>query len=231
MMDLELEMKISKTVGDKFLAQKLKRACCGAIALLVMNLLIPGAANGESLWLKGGTERSMYASKIAYRVGDILTISVSETIDYNSTQAINTGTKSSALVDIAGAFLNDINVNQLADSDVTLSELLGGNYSTTPSAVNGSTNIVSAQIPVAVIDVLPNHNLVVEGMRNITFVGESRYVVFQGIVRPLDIDVTTNTVASNRVANATMEFVSKGAVGDVQRKGWFTRFVDKINPF
>lgn len=231
MMDLELEMKISKTVGDKFLAQKLKRACCGAIALLVMNLLIPGVANGESLWLKGGTERSMYASKIAYRVGDILTISVNETIDYNSTQAIDTGTKSSALVDIAGAFLNDINVNQLADSDVTLSKLLGGNYVTTPSAVNGSTNIVSAQIPVAVIDVLPNHNLVVEGMRNITFVGESRYVVFQGIVRPLDIDVTTNTVASNRVANATMEFVSKGAVGDVQRKGWFTRFVDKINPF
>jgi len=211
--------------------QKLKRAYCGAIALLVLNLLNVSVANGESLWLKGGTERSMYASKIAYRVGDILTISVNETIDYNSTQAIDTGTKSSALVDIAGAFLNDINVNQLADSDVTLSELLGGNYATTPSAVNGSTNIVSAQIPVAVIDVLPNHNLVVEGMRNITFVGESRYVVFQGIVRPLDIDVTTNTVASNRVANATMEFVSKGAVGDVQRKGWFTRFVDKINPF
>jgi flagellar L-ring protein precursor FlgH len=187
--------------------------------------------SAESLWLKGGTERSMFSSKIAYRVGDILTISVNETIDFNSTQGIDTGSKSSPLIDVAGEFLNDIRIRQLEGANVTLSDLLGGRYSTTPSAVNGSTNIVSAQIPVAVIDVLPNHNLVVEGMRHLSFAGESRYVVFQGIVRPLDIDVSTNTVASNRVANAQMEFVSTGAVGDVQQKGWFTRFVDKINPF
>ena len=200
---------------------------CGLLAVLasVANL------NAESLWLKGGTERSMFSSKIAYRVGDILTISVNESIDFNSTQAMDTGSKSSALINIAGEFLNDIRIGQLEGSDVSLSDLLGGQYTTTPSAVNGSTNIVSAQIPVAVIDVLPNHNLVVEGMRHLSFAGESRYVVFQGIVRPLDIDVSTNTVASNRVANAQMEFVSTGAVGDVQRKGWFTRFVDKINPF
>lgn len=202
--------------------------------MVLLGCMMGGCLSGvsaESLWLKGGTERSMYASKIAYRVGDILTISVSETIDYNSTQSLDAGNKTSKLIDVAGAFLNDINIPQLQQGDVTLADLLGGEYATSPSAVNGSTNIVSAQIPVAVIDVLPNHNLVVEGMRHISFVGESRYVSFQGIVRPLDIDVTTNTVDSNRVANAQLEFVSKGAVGDVHRKGWFTRFVDKINPF
>jgi len=202
-----------------------------AFAVVIVFVGITAQISAESLWIKGGTERSMYASNIAFRVGDILTISVSETIDYNSTQAIDTGTKSSPLISVAGEFLNDINLKQLQGSDVTLADLLGGSYATTPSAVNGSTNIVSAQIPVTVIDVLPNRNLVVEGMRHISFAGESRYVVFQGIVRPLDIDVTTNTVASNRVANAQMEFVSKGAIGDVQQKGWFSRFVDKINPF
>jgi flagellar L-ring protein precursor FlgH len=187
--------------------------------------------SAESLWIKGGTERSMYASKIAFRVGDILTISVSETIDFNSTQNIDTGTKSSAVIDLAGVLLDSVDWNELEGSSVALSDLLGGRYSTTPSAISGNTNVVAAQIPVAVIDVLPNQNLVVEGMRHIMFSGESRYVVFKGIVRPLDIDVTTNTVASNKVANAQMEFVSKGTVGDVQRKGWFTRFVDSINPF
>ena len=210
----------------------MKHACCAALTLsYFLGSFSVSSAWGESLWLKGGTERSMYASKIAYRIGDILTISISETIDYNSTQSLDTGTKSSPLIDLAGAFMDDNSIAQLEAAGVTLSDLLGGNYATSPSAVNGSTNIVSAQIPVAVIDVLPNHNLVVEGMRHISFSGESRYVVFHGIVRPLDIDVTTNTVASNRVANAQMEFVSKGAVGDVQKKGWFTRFVDKINPF
>lgn len=201
------------------------------LCLLAATIMGVTSTHAESLWLKGGTERSMFSSKIAYRVGDILTVAVNETIDYNSTQGIDTGTKSSALINVAGQFLDDIQIGQLEGGDVSLSDLLGGRYSTTPSAVNGTTNIVSAQIPVAVIDVLPNHNLVVEGMRHISFAGESRYVVFQGIVRPLDIDVSTNTVASNRVANAQMEFVSSGAVGDVQRKGWFTRFVDKINPF
>ncbi len=215
-----------------FMQTIMKRACCAALTLSFLSGSFSGScAWGESLWLKGGTERSMYASKIAYRIGDILTISISETIDYNSTQSLDTGTKSSPLIDLAGAFMDDNSIAQLEAAGVTLSDLLGGNYATSPSAVNGSTNIVSAQIPVAVIDVLPNHNLVVEGMRHISFSGESRYVVFHGIVRPLDIDVTTNTVASNRVANAQMEFVSKGAVGDVQQKGWFTRFVDKINPF
>jgi len=217
-------MKFTKTVFKS-------RDLLLGVGIGVTILALAPTLEAESLWIKGGTERSMYASHIAYRVGDILTISVSETIDFNSTQSISSGVKSSPLINVAGAFLDDINVRQLQGSDVTLSDLLGGNYATTPSAVNGSTNIVSAQIPVTVIDVLPNHNLVVEGMRHITFAGESRYVVFQGIVRPLDIDVTTNTVASNKVANAQMEFVSKGAVGDVQQKGWFSRFVDKINPF
>jgi flagellar L-ring protein FlgH len=187
--------------------------------------------HGGSLWLNGGVEKSMFSSKTAYRVGDILTVSVSETIDFNSTQSMDTGTKSSPLISIGGVLLDNLNVKGLEGSEVKLSELLGGNYATTPSSVTNKTNVVQAQIPVAVIDVLPNQNLVVEGLREISFAGEHRYAVFQGIVRPLDIDVTTNTVASNRVADARIEFVSKGAVGDVQRKGWFTRFVDKVNPF
>ncbi|MCG8528984.1 MAG: flagellar basal body L-ring protein FlgH [Opitutales bacterium] len=202
-----------------------------ALFAVIAMVSLGGALNAESLWLKGNTERSMYSSKIAYRVGDILTVAVSEVIDFNSTQSIDTGSKDSALVDLAGVLFDSIDWDRLDGQTVAFSDILKGEYQTTPSAVSDSMNIVSAQIPVAVIDVLPNHNLVVEGMRQINFSGESRHIVFQGIVRPLDIDVTTNTVSSNRVANAQIQFVSRGAVGDVQRKGWFTRFVDKINPF
>ena len=205
-----------------------KHACrCAWIAVVVAG----SSVEADSLWLQGGTERSMYASKTAYQIGDILTVQVSEVVNFNSTQSIDSGSKSSALVDLAGVLLDSINWKELEGKTVALSDVLKGQYSTDPSTVAGTMNIVSAQIPVAVIDVLPNHNLIVEGMRHIAFSGENRYIVFRGVVRPLDIDVTTNTVMSNQVANAELEFVSKGAVGDVQRKGWFTRFIDKINPF
>jgi flagellar L-ring protein FlgH len=200
--------------------------------LLLSAVLLPTPGlMAESLWLKGGSERSMYASKIAWQVGDILTVSVNEAIDYNSTQSMDVGSKNSPLVDLGGVLLDSVKWKELEGASVALSDLLSGRYFTTPSSVDGSTNVLSSQIPVAVIDVLPNRNLVVEGMRHLTFSGESRYMVLQGIVRPLDIDVTTNTVASNRVANARIEFIADGAVGQVHRKGWFTRFVDRINPF
>lgn len=208
------------------------RSIKDTFSCICLAILVTGSSVcAESLWLKGGTERSMYASKIAYRVGDILTVSVNEVIDFNATQSINSGSKDSSLIDLAGVLLDTMEWSELEGKNVAFSDLLKGDYFTSPSSINDSMNIVAAQIPVGVIDVLPNHNLVVEGMRNISFSGETRFIVFRGIVRPLDIDVTTNTISSNRVANAQLEFVSKGAVGDVQRKGWFTRFVDKVNPF
>ena len=45
-------------------------------------------------------------------------------------------------------------------------------------------------------------------------------------------DVTTaNTVMSYNVADATIKFVSKGGIADSQKRGWFSRAFDKINPF
>jgi flagellar L-ring protein FlgH len=45
-------------------------------------------------------------------------------------------------------------------------------------------------------------------------------------------DVTAqNTLFSYTIANATITYISKGAVSDAQRKGWFTRVWDKLSPF
>jgi flagellar L-ring protein precursor FlgH len=211
--------------------EKFKKSGAWMGVLLALPLGGLTELHAESLWQKAGSGRSMYASRIAWRVGDLLTVTVSENIDYNSTQSVDVGSKNSPLVDLGGILLDSLDVKELQGKSVQLSDLLNGKYFTTPSAVDGSTQILASQIPVSVVDVLPNQNLVVEGMRHLSFGGESRYMVLQGVVRPLDIDVTTNTVTSNRIANARIEFIADGAVGEVQRKGWLTRFVDKINPF
>ena len=69
---------VSKYIFDLFGAR---------IVFAAMTLaLVPGAF-GVSLWLKSANrERGLYADKRAFDVGDILTISVSETATLNASQ-------------------------------------------------------------------------------------------------------------------------------------------------
>jgi len=96
-------------------------------------------------------------------------------------------------------------------------------------AINNSESII-AHVAVKVIDVLPNHNLVLEGRRETSFGGEKQTVVLHGVVRSEDVAVD-NTVLSYNVADATIQIVGKGAVTDSTNKGWFNRVWDKVNPF
>jgi len=87
-----------------------------------------------------------------------------------------------------------------------------------------------ARVAVRVIDVLPNHNLVIEGKRETSFSKEKQTVVLHGVVRAEDVSYD-NTVMSYNVADATIKIDGKGTVSDSQNKGWFTRILDKVNPF
>jgi flagellar L-ring protein precursor FlgH len=94
----------------------------------------------------------------------------------------------------------------------------------------GSTETITSRITVRVIDVLPNHNLVIEGSRKTTFSGETQDVVLRGSIRPEDI-MANNTIYSYNVADVNLKFISRGTVSDSQKKGWFTRTWDKVSPF
>ena len=89
---------------------------------------------------------------------------------------------------------------------------------------------ISARIAVRVIDRLPNGNLIVEGRRVTSFADESGEIILRGVVRAADV-TAANTVFSYNVADATIHFVSKGTLKDEQRKGWFTKLIDKVSPF
>ena len=84
-------------------------------------------------------------------------------------------------------------------------------------AINNSETIV-AHVAVKVMDVLPNHNLVVEGRRETAFSSERQTIVLRGIVRPEDVQAD-NTVLSYNVADATIQITGRGTVSDSQRKG------------
>lgn len=199
------------------------------VAVGLASLIIEPRITADSLW-KDSVSRPMLADKRANSVGDILTVVVQE--NNSATKDKNTKTSKSAGMDASiAAFLYSPAASGLLTKGGQMpamkynskNEFEGG------GAINNSESIV-ARIGVRVIDVLPNRNLVIEGSRETAFSGEQQTIVLRGVIRPEDI-TSANSVYSYSIVDASIKFVSKGALSDSQRKGWFTRVWDKLTPF
>jgi flagellar L-ring protein precursor FlgH len=199
-----------------------------ALVLLTMQF---GNLAADSLW-KDGSSRpvSMFADKKARAVGDIITIVIQE--NNGATRQNNTSTSKKASTDASiASFLYSPAASGLLTRKGTLPAL---KYSSDNEFAGGgqinNQETITAQLAVRVVDVLPNGNLVIEGHRQTEFSGEKQDAVLRGTVRADDI-AANDTVFSYNILDATIQFVSKGTITDNQRKGWFTRVLDKVNPF
>ncbi len=184
---------------------------------------------GDSLW-KAGATKSMFADKRATAVGDLLTIIVQESSTASKDASTKTSKKSGVDAGIT-SFLYGPGASGLLTKGGQYPALkIDGSTQFDGSGAVGSSEKIVARITVRVVDVLPNRNLVLEGSRQTSFSGESQDVILRGMVRPEDI-TSGNTVYSYNVADVTIKFMSKGVASDGQKKGWFTRTWDKVNPF
>jgi flagellar L-ring protein precursor FlgH len=92
-------------------------------------------------------------------------------------------------------------------------------------------NKLTGEVTVTVVQVLSNGNLVVRGEKRIGINQGNEYVRIAGIVRPEDID-PLNIVASNKVGDATFQYVGEGQVADAAVMGWLSRFfISALWPF
>jgi len=197
-----------------------------AIALLAM---CPVVARPQSLW-HDASSKSMYADKRASGIGDIITILVQE----NSTATKNNETKTernSSLSAAITSFLYSPGASGLLTKGGSLPAMAYNSDSKHDGSgsINNSENVI-AKIAVRIVDVLPNNNFVIEGKRETSFSGEHQTIILRGVVRSDDVNAD-NTVFSFNVSDATIQIIGKGTVTDSQRKGWFTRLWDKLNPF
>ena len=172
----------------------------------------------------------MYADHRASRVGDILTVVISETAATTASQSKKSNKESSIDAGVS-QFIFPPAVSRLGTHNGALpgtslsakSDFSGGGQ------VNNSQSL-NARAAVLVTDVLPNGNLVIEGVRMVTFSGETQYVTLHGLVRADDV-TSANTVASSNVADVRIEFISEGSLTDAQKKGWLTKLYDKLRPY
>ena len=185
--------------------------------------------SADSLWNQG-LSRNMCGDKKAQAVGDILTILIQE--NNGATRKNNTTTSKKASLNAAiASILYSPSTSGLLTKKGALPAI---NY-TSDAEFNGGGSInnaetITAQVSVKVVDVLPNGNMVVEGQLHTAFSGEKQDAIVRGTVRPDDV-MANNTLYSYNIADATIQFMSKGTITDAQRKGWLTRIWDKLSPF
>lgn len=206
-----------------------------------------------SLWREAVTdERGMFADKIARRVGDIVTVVIDESVVSSNALTLKTaktsgGTSTGLATNLAGQFVAGTNEKLRGDGSILgkfplniLPRPSSGLTVPTPSGQGNATfdsggelnntQKVTSRMAVQVIDKLPNGNLVIEGIRQVSFSKERQFASLRGIIRPFDISIT-NTVASTSVADARIDIVAEGSLTNAQRKGWLLRLDEKISPY
>jgi flagellar L-ring protein FlgH len=189
------------------------------------------SARGDSLWASlGGDHLSLYADHKASRVGDIVTVVVQEQAAAQSTQNKQSN-RTSAINDTVGQFLFAPGASGLLSHAGQAPSLqLSGNSSYAGGGQVTNSNSVTSRAAVMVTDVLPNGNFVIEGIRLISFSGETQYMILHGVVRSDDVG-SDNNVNSTNIADARIEVMSKGALVDAQKLSWFSKLFEMLRPF
>lgn len=187
--------------------------------------------SATSLWTAPGSrELSLVADSKAGRVGDILTIVVSESAAQSSSQSKKTSSESKAEAAV-NQFLYPSSVSKFGTHNGALPGIsFGGSSDFSGGGTVNNSQTITARAAVLVTDTLPNGNLVIAGARRTTFSGETQHIILHGIVRREDI-TSANTILSSNIADTHIEFISEGSLTDAQKRGWLSRIYEKLRPF
>jgi flagellar L-ring protein precursor FlgH len=185
-------------------------------------------ASSGSLWAPNSV--SLYADVRASKIGDILTITISE----NSSASKASATTAEKSKNSSGSFT--FSGVGLGSTTPTKGAFAFGPYTGAFSntfkgdGATSQTDTMTAYMTATVIDVLPSGNLLIRGSRWTKVNDELQQIVLEGVVRPVDIS-RNNTVLSQNVAEAKIFLLGKGPVAQSQKPGWLNQLIDFISPF
>lgn len=170
----------------------------------------PAPATPGSLWIDSGRLANLVADYKASRVGDLVTINISQNLSASSTGNVSTNrtfNASSGITALPGQLKTTGVANLFSPSSA---QALSGKAQAT------SQTSLSTTLTGRVAAVLPAGTLVVEAEREITMNNQHETVILRGLVRPGDLDAN-NTVASNSVGDMEVEVKGKGIISEGTR--------------
>ena len=192
---------------------------------------LPAAANNGSIY-QAGFEQGLYTDRKAFRVGDIITITLNERTQASKNANSQIDKDSNANIGLTSLFGSSLTTNNpIGGNDLSLSAGYSGERGTKGDAKSAQSNTLTGSITVTVADVLPNGIIAVRGEKWMTLNTGDELVRIAGLVRADDIS-TDNTVPSTRVADARITYSGTGAFADASQPGWFDRFfLSPLFPF
>ena len=172
------------------------------------------------------------AKRRDYRVGDIITVLLSESTQ--AARSLNNETSRESSNDTIPAGLST--ALQSANMTFNGNKLLNGiktdgaNISNKGTGVADQSATLSGSVAATVIEVQANGNLVVRGEKQLSLSEGGEVIQVSGVIRPNDVSAI-NTVQSRRLANAQITYRAVGDLANATRAGWGTSFLYKFWPF
>jgi flagellar L-ring protein precursor FlgH len=171
-------------------------------------------------WMNG-----LNVDRRARQVNDLITIHVLESITGSGTADSALNKASDASIGVPKLFGLEKKVPGVIDpaslaSAKTSTDFKGGGTTTRAGEL-------SANMTARVAEVLPNGDLVVEGVREIEINGDRQIVVLSGVVRTADIG-PSNVVLSTSIGELRIRYFGRGLMKDNLKPGWLVRTLNKV---
>ena len=182
--------------------------------------LIPPVQNSGSIY-QAGYDMRLFEDNKARRVGDVLSIIFNEATQANKAADLSQEKQNS--MSFTAPSLYGMAVSTMTGSDLKTTVASDNKFTGTGKA--DQSNSLTGNISVTVIELLPNGDLKVRGEKRVTLNQGDEYVRLSGIVRPIDID-PSNTVSSDKVADATIMYTGNGSMADASKMGWLSRILN-----
>lgn len=172
----------------------------------------PPASNG-SLYQQNYS-MTLYGDRKAYRVGDVITVLLTETT--SSQKSTKSSLSKSSKVEV-------LNPTILGQQPLDMTTNIENDTSFSGKGSTGQSNSLQGSITVTVHQIYPNGLMLVKGEKWLNLTNGSEVIRVSGLLRPEDVS-PENTAMSTKLADARLTYSGTGDLADTTRQGWLTRF-------
>ncbi|GEM_PF-3394874 len=174
--------------------------------------------NADSLWTASQTT-NLFSDVKAKNKGDIVVLSIAGGV-YIEKEIEGDDGKNSVIPDKKYPFVKKVLDRFLQHTQ----------YSFPAPYHSPETYYPGTKISMQVMDVLPNGNLVLEGVRKYKFWDTYKYEVIRGIARSVDIE-RDNTITADKISRLTIDYATGNSFEDAKRNGLITNLNNLLDPY
>jgi flagellar L-ring protein precursor FlgH len=174
--------------------------------------------------LANNAHMSLFQGQRKWKIGDIVTIVLSEATQASRNASLITERKANN--NALNATWNDVIApdNGFWGAVVPTMDLSGVEVGSEGTGTAAQANTLTGVITAMVTEVMPNGNLIVEGRKQLSLTEGAEFVQVRGIVRARDIQAD-NTIPSMRMAQAQISYRGTGNLAESTQPGWLSQLI------